>query len=58
MRRYLPRLGVVYMTGCADEQGTASLPCGPRDLLLAKPFAVEDLRKKIAALVGGEEGEE
>lgn len=50
MRRFLPRLKVLYMTGHVDD-AVAGLGV-PAEAMLLKPFSSEELASRIARLVG------
>jgi two-component system cell cycle sensor histidine kinase/response regulator CckA len=53
LRTYYPTMPVIYMSGYAEE-ATARLEIDPRTLdLLHKPFAPQDLLKRVATALGG-----
>lgn len=53
MRRFVPRLRVVYMSGYADELRDRIRLLGRDDVLLAKPFTGDDLVSRIRRVMLG-----
>jgi PAS domain S-box-containing protein len=56
LRRHVPRLRALFVSGYLDETLAARGVLGPDVPFLAKPFSAEELRAKVAELLAKESG--